>query len=188
MRRRADGLTARIGTLRPSWSGTASATARGRIGELRTDLTDLLPALIEVDQVLAEFAPGWAPPRPGSAPPWHGPTRAACWWTGPGRSGPIRPTPDRPLVGPAVAQAGAEIHGALALAGTRTMRRPAGGGTAAATGWGASRRPGDPHPGRSAEVSRWWRPHPAERRWLVGTSRTVGRSTGAGVGRARPTG
>ncbi|MEU1968907.1 hypothetical protein ABZ542_25795, partial [Micromonospora sediminicola] len=55
VRRRADGLTARVEKLRPGWTGVASTAAQRRIGELRTGLTDVLPALVEADQALAEF-------------------------------------------------------------------------------------------------------------------------------------
>ncbi|MGC3864667.1 alpha/beta hydrolase [Micromonospora chersina] len=174
VRRRADGLTARIGALRPGWSGRASTTARGRIGELRTDLTDLLPALIEVDQVLAEFAArvGAAKARLGAAV-----AQADAGGLLVDRAGAVRPDPARPrpaaLVGPAVVRAGAEIRGALALAGAADREaagRLAELATAAATGW-VSVPPGwRPTPGAGpAEVSRWWAGlTPAERRWLVG--------------------
>ncbi|MEU0151046.1 WXG100 family type VII secretion target [Micromonospora fulviviridis] len=97
VRRRADGLTARIGALRPGWSGAASATARGRIGELRTELTDLLPALIEVDQVLAEFAArvGAAKARLGTAV-----AQADAGGLLVDRAGAVRPDPARPRPAP----------------------------------------------------------------------------------------
>ncbi|MEH0846398.1 hypothetical protein V6U81_28900, partial [Micromonospora sp. CPCC 205711] len=48
----------RIGatTLRAGWSGGAAAAADGRLDTLRGELTGVLPALVEADQVLAEFA------------------------------------------------------------------------------------------------------------------------------------
>ncbi|MET8909902.1 alpha/beta hydrolase [Micromonospora sp. NPDC004551] len=174
VRRRADGLSTRIGALRTGWSGAASGTAQGRIGELRTALTDVLPALIEVDQVLAEFAArvGAARARLGAAV-----AHADAGGLLVDRAGAVRPDPARPRpaaqVGPAMAQVGAEIRGALALADAAD--REAGGrlaelATAAVTGW-VSVPPGRrPAPGAGpVEVSRWWAGlTSAERRWLVG--------------------
>ncbi|MFE9954486.1 hypothetical protein [Micromonospora sp. NPDC005299] len=173
IRRRADGLGARIGGLRPGWSGAASATAQGRIGELRTELTDVLPALVEVDQVLAEFAARVAAARArlGAAV-----AHADAGGLLVDRAGAVRPDPARPrpavVVGPAVAQVGTEIRGALALAGAADREaadRLAELTTAAVTGWVSVPPAGRPSPGAGpAEVSRWWAGlTPAERRWLV---------------------
>ncbi|PWR06175.1 hypothetical protein DKT69_37465, partial [Micromonospora sicca] len=56
MGRRVAALDTRVAGLRPAWSGAAGDAARERLTGLRTELTDVLPALIEVDQVLAELA------------------------------------------------------------------------------------------------------------------------------------
>ncbi|RLK13781.1 alpha/beta hydrolase family protein [Micromonospora sp. M71_S20] len=54
--RRADGLVAGAAALRSGWSGGAAVAADARLAALRTELTSAAPALIEADQVLAEFA------------------------------------------------------------------------------------------------------------------------------------
>ena len=172
VRRRADALTARIGTLRPGWSGAASVAAQRRIGELRTDLTDVLPALFEVDQVLAEFGArlGAAKARLGSEV-----ARAESGGLLVDRSGSVRPDPARPVsrAGPAVVDARAGIRGALTLAGAadrEAARRLAELTTATVTGWVSVPPAWRPGPGAGpAEVSRWWAGlSAAERRWLVG--------------------
>ncbi|WP_446211386.1 alpha/beta hydrolase [Micromonospora sp. IBSANI012] len=56
VRRRRAALAECAATLRAGWSGGAAGAADGRLGALRGELTALLPALIEADQVLAEFA------------------------------------------------------------------------------------------------------------------------------------
>ncbi|QLQ37818.1 alpha/beta hydrolase [Micromonospora robiginosa] len=187
VRRRADGLSAHAGALRPGWSGTASTAARRRIGELRAALTDVLPALFEVDQTLAEFAArvGVAKARLGAEV-----TRAETGGLAVDRTGAVRADPTRPAdrAGPAVVRAQAGIRGALALAGAAD-REAAGRlgelATAALTGWVSvppARRPG---PGAGpAEVSRWWAGlSPAERRWLVGHEPgRVGRLDGVPAG------
>ncbi|MET7968002.1 alpha/beta hydrolase [Micromonospora sp. NPDC005305] len=173
IRSRADGLDTRIGALRPGWSGAASAIAQGRIGELRTMLTDVLPALVEVDQVLAEFAAtvGVAKARLGAAVAHAGAGDLLV-----DRAGAVRPDPARPrpawVVGPAVAQVSTEVRGALALAGAADREaagRLAELTTAAVTGWVSAPPAWRPPPGAGpAEVSRWWAGlTPAERRWLV---------------------
>ncbi|MFI5832374.1 alpha/beta hydrolase [Micromonospora sp. NPDC051300] len=171
VRRRADGLGAHADVLRPGWSGAASTAARRRIGELRGTLTDVLPALFEVDQALAEFAArvGVAKARLGTEV-----ARAESGGLAVDRTGAVRADPARPVdrAGPAVVRAQAGIRGALALADAAD-REAAGRlgelATVAVTGWVTvppARRPG---PGAGpAEVSRWWAGlSPAERRWLV---------------------
>ncbi|MEU2663067.1 alpha/beta hydrolase [Micromonospora sp. NPDC007220] len=54
--RRADELAAGAAMLRSGWSGGAGVAADARLAALRTELTAVSPALIEADQVLAEFA------------------------------------------------------------------------------------------------------------------------------------
>ncbi|MEU7977744.1 alpha/beta hydrolase [Micromonospora sp. NPDC049081] len=54
--RRRAGLADRAAALRAGWSGGAATAAGGRLDGLRSELATILPALVEVDQVLAEFA------------------------------------------------------------------------------------------------------------------------------------
>ncbi|WP_422754593.1 alpha/beta hydrolase [Micromonospora sp. WMMD708] len=54
--RRRSGLAERAATLRTGWSGGAATRAGGRLDGLRAELGTILPALVETDQVLAEFA------------------------------------------------------------------------------------------------------------------------------------
>ncbi|MGK5443636.1 alpha/beta hydrolase [Micromonospora sp. URMC 105] len=56
VRRRRTALAERAAALRAGWSGGAAGAADGRLHALRGELGGLLPALIEADQVLAEFA------------------------------------------------------------------------------------------------------------------------------------
>ncbi|MDX5459986.1 alpha/beta hydrolase [Micromonospora tulbaghiae] len=171
VRRRADALTARIGALRPGWSGAASTAAQRRIGDLRTGLTDVLPALIEVDQVLAEFGArlSAAKARLGAEV-----ARAESGGLLVDRTGAVRPDPARVTrTGPAVVHARAGIRDALTLAGTADREaagRLAELSTAAVRGWVSVPPAWRPGPGAGpAEVSRWWAGlSAAERRWLVG--------------------
>ncbi|MFU8871820.1 alpha/beta hydrolase [Micromonospora sp. SL4-19] len=174
VQRRADGLDTRVDTLRPGWSGAAAAAARERVGALRGALTDVLPALIEVDQVLAEFATrlGAAKARLAAAV-----AHADAGGLLVDRAGAVRPDPARPRpterLGPGLTQVAAEIRGALELAGTadrEAAARLGGLTTAAVTGWVSVPPAWRPSSGAGpAEVSRWWAGlTPAERRWLVG--------------------
>ncbi|RLQ03165.1 hypothetical protein EAD96_20675 [Micromonospora sp. BL1] len=171
VRQRADALTARIGALRPGWSGAASAAAQRRIGDLRTGLTDVLPALVEVDQVLAELGArlGAAKARLGAEV-----ARAESGGLRVDRTGAVRPDPARVAQpGPAVVHALAGIRGALTLAGAADREaagRLAELTTAAVRGWVSVPPAWRPGPGAGpAEVSRWWAGlSAAERRWLVG--------------------
>ncbi|AYF31647.1 hypothetical protein CSH63_30205 [Micromonospora tulbaghiae] len=171
VRQRADALTARIGALRPGWSGAASAAAERRIGDLRTGLTDVLPALVEVDQVLAELGArlGAAKARLGAEV-----ARAESGGLRVDRTGAVRPDPARVAqTGPAVVHARAGIRGALTLAGAADREaagRLAELTTAAVRGWVSVPPAWRPGPGAGpAEVSRWWAGlSAAERRWLVG--------------------
>ena len=54
--RRRAGLADRAAALRAGWSGGAATAAGGRLDGLRSELATILPALVEIDQVLAEFA------------------------------------------------------------------------------------------------------------------------------------
>ncbi|WP_422743765.1 alpha/beta hydrolase [Micromonospora sp. WMMD754] len=186
VRRRADGLTARVEKLRPGWTGVASTAAQGRIGELRTALTDVLPALVEADQALAEFGArlGVAKARLGAEV-----ARAESGGLLVDRHGAVRSPPGRPVdrAGPAVVRARAGIRDALTLAGAADREaagRLAELTTAAARGWVSVPPAWRPGPGAGpAEVSRWWAGlSPAERRWLVGREPgRVGRLDGVPV-------
>lgn len=54
--RRRAGLADRAAALRAGWSGRAATAAGGRLDGLRAEVATILPALVEIDQVLAEFA------------------------------------------------------------------------------------------------------------------------------------
>ncbi|WP_328342944.1 alpha/beta hydrolase [Micromonospora sp. NBC_00421] len=54
--RRRAGLADRATALRAGWRGGAATAADGRLDGLRSELATILPALVETDQVLAEFA------------------------------------------------------------------------------------------------------------------------------------
>ncbi|MGX4652142.1 alpha/beta hydrolase [Micromonospora sp. SCSIO 07396] len=54
--RRRSGLAEQATTLRAGWSGGAATRAGARLDGLRAELGTILPALVETDQVLAEFA------------------------------------------------------------------------------------------------------------------------------------
>jgi len=188
IRRRADGLDARVAALRPGWSGSAATAARAQVGGLRDALSDVLPALIEVDQVLAEFAArlGAAKARLAAAV-----AHADAGGLLVDRAGAVRPDPADPRpadrLGPALTQVAAEIRGALALAGAADREAAARLGeltTAAVTGWASVPPAGRPSPGTGpAEVGRWWTGlTPAQRRWLIGHEPAlVGRLDGVAV-------
>ncbi|WP_346120369.1 alpha/beta hydrolase, partial [Micromonospora coerulea] len=173
VRRRADALDARVATLRPAWSGAAGDAARARVTALRGELTEVLPALIDVDQVLAEFSArlGAAKARLAAAVARADQGRLLVDRSGRVRADPAVPRPaDR--VGPTVAQVAAAVREALALAGAADREaagRLAELSAAARAGWvrvpPAWRPSGGAGP---AEVGRWWAGlTPAERRWLV---------------------
>ena len=173
VQRRAGDLAARATTLRPGWSGGAAVAADGRLTDLRAEVTSVLPALIEVDQVLAEFAGRLRGAKARLA--------AAVTLADQGRVlidrwGRVRADPavSRPAerVGPGVAQVAAAVREALELAGAadrEAVGRLAELSEAAGVGWVSTppgwRPPAGADPG---SVSRWWaRLTPAERRWLV---------------------
>ncbi|WP_235944789.1 alpha/beta hydrolase [Verrucosispora sioxanthis] len=170
--RRAGELTDSGTALRTGWSGSAAGSAGARLTGLREELAALVPAAIETDQVLAEFAArlvaararltaavtlaattgvlidrrvAYAPIPPGCRPP--APPRRWLRWPRPcGRPStwPPRPT-------------------------GRATKRLARLTEAAGAGWTA--RPPSYRPPPNAEpgaVRRWWAGlTPAERRWLV---------------------
>jgi hypothetical protein len=174
LRQRADELTGRAATLRPAWSGGAADAARGRVTALAGELTDALPALIEVDQTLAEFAVRLRRAKAGLA--------AAVALAGAGgllvdRTGAVHADPARPRpaarTGPGVVQVAGAVRAALELAGAADREaagRLAELATAARTGWVSVPPPWRPPAGAGpGEVGRWWSGlTPAERRWLVG--------------------
>ncbi|SCG56298.1 alpha/beta hydrolase [Micromonospora inositola] len=173
MGRRADGLDARVAGLRPAWSGAAGDAARERVTALRTELTDVLPALIEVDQVLAEFAARLrgAKARLAAAVALADQGRLLVDRAGRVRADPAVPRPAE-RVGPGVAQVAAAVRRAVELAAAadrEATARLAELSAAAGVGWVSvppGRRP--PAGAGPAEVGRWWAGlTPAERRWLV---------------------
>ncbi|MCW3841710.1 alpha/beta hydrolase family protein [Micromonospora yasonensis] len=168
VRQRADALAARAAALRPGWSGGAATGAQGRLGMLREAVTDVLPAVLEVDQTLAEFA---ARLRVAKARLAAAVAAAEAGGLLVDRTGVVRPRPGE-RAGPAVAQVAAEVRGALALAGAADREatgRLAELARAAGSGWVSVPPAWRPGPGAGpAEVSRWWAGlTPAERRWLV---------------------
>ncbi|MGS2613376.1 alpha/beta hydrolase [Micromonospora sp. LZ34] len=170
--RRSGELAGAAATLRGGWSGGAAGAADARLAGLRGELITLAPALIEVDQVLAEFAARLAAAKARLA-------AAVALADGSGvlvdRHGRVGADPSRPpteRAGPAAARVAAAIRGALDLAGaadrdaaTRLDELAA----AAGTGWAAAPPPGRPAAGGDpALVRAWWAGlSPAQRRWLV---------------------
>lgn len=173
VRHRADALDARVAGLRPAWSGAAGDAARERVTAQRTELTGVLPALIEVDQVLAEFAARLrgAKARLAAAVALADQGRLLIDRSGRVRADPAVPRPAE-RVGPGVAQVAAAVHQAVALAGAadrEATARLAGLSAAAGAGWVSIPPVGRPPTGAGpGEVGRWWAGlTPAERRWLV---------------------
>ncbi|GGM50553.1 hypothetical protein GCM10011608_39360 [Micromonospora sonchi] len=170
--RRAGELAEDATALRPGWSGRAGRSAQSRLSGLRAELITLVPAVIEVDQVLAEFAARLAAARARL-------TAAVALADTAGvlidRWGRVRPDPSRvpaDRAGPTVVPVAAAVHDALALA-TAADREAADrlGQLAAdaASGWVAPPPPDRPAPGTDpALVNLWWAGlTPAQRRWLV---------------------
>ncbi|TDC79107.1 hypothetical protein E1193_19595 [Micromonospora sp. KC606] len=190
VRRRCHGLAARAGRLRTGWSGGAASAAGGRLTELRGELVGVLPALVEADQVLAEFAArlhaakarlaeavaladrtGVQVDRHGVASAVPAPSRSAGRrWVGP-EAGVLRAEPAVATAAD-VARVAADVRGALALADAAD-REAAGRldelASAARSGWVAPPPPGRPATGSPPALVRvWWAGlSPAQRRWLV---------------------
>ncbi|WP_329014772.1 alpha/beta hydrolase [Micromonospora rifamycinica] len=188
--RRRAGLADRAAALRTGWRGTAATAADVRLDGLRAELTTILPALVETEQALAEFAGRLrvakarlaeavaVADRTGVAVDRHGGARAAPQaWRGP-ESGALPGRPDpRPsaaaTVSPAtVGQTAAALREALTLADTadrEAAARLAELAGAARTGWVEQPPPGRPaHDATPARVRAWWAGlTPAQRRWLV---------------------
>ncbi|MBQ1048871.1 hypothetical protein KBX50_10440 [Micromonospora sp. C51] len=170
--RRAGELADGSAALRTGWSGSAAESAGARLTGLRDELVALVPAAIETDQVLAEFATRLVAARARLA---AAVTLAAASGVLIDRRGGVRPDPTRlpsDRTGATVAQVVTALREALDLAATadaeattRLVRLT----EAAGTGWTA--RPPAYRPPPNAEpalVRRWWAGlSPAERRWLV---------------------
>lgn len=170
---RADELAANAAVLRGGWSGGAAGAADARLAALRAELTAASPALIETDQVLAEFAGrlGAARARLATAV-----ARADAAGLLVDRQGRVAVDPARApatvRARPVAAEAGTAIRAALELAGAAD-REAAGRldalAAAARAAWVAAPPPGRPPPGAEpAAVRAWWAGlTPAQRRWLV---------------------
>ncbi|MEU7956734.1 alpha/beta hydrolase [Micromonospora humida] len=184
--RRRSGLAERAATLRTGWSGGAATGAGGRLDGLRAELGTILPALVETDQVLAEFAgrlrvakgrlaeavaladrTGVAVDRHGGLravpPTWRGPESGVLpAWAGarPGLSGGGGGNGGGAGSPAAVAQVAAALREALALADVADREvagRLAELTGAARTGWVQRPPPGRPTDDATpAAVRAWW--------------------------------
>ncbi|MFJ6195664.1 alpha/beta hydrolase [Micromonospora sp. NPDC092111] len=196
VRRRRAGLADRAAALRAGWSGGAATAAGGRIDGLRAELVTVLPALVETDQVLAEFAgrlrvakarladavaladrTGVAVDRHGgvgpAVPVWRGPESGAVPGGPVGRGGSAelpggRAGGDRA----ALDRVAAAVRDALTLADAadrEAAARLVELSLAARTGWVDGPPPGRPAGDAApAAVRAWWAGlSPAQRRWLV---------------------
>ncbi|MFC4018208.1 alpha/beta hydrolase [Micromonospora sp. GCM10011542] len=186
--RRAGELSTDGRALRIGWSGRAATAADGRLAGLRGELTSIAPALIEADQVLAEFAGRLAAAKGRLA-------AAVALADGSGllvdRHGRVGPDPSRARPGErdglASARVTAALREALELAGAadRAATARLDELTTAATGaWQVPPPPGRPGSGADpAAVRTWWAGlTPAQRRWLVGHEPAlVGRLDGVPV-------
>jgi hypothetical protein len=170
--RRAGELADGSAALRTGWSGRAAESATARLTGLHDELVVLMPAAIETDQVLAEFATRLVAARARL-------TAAVALATASGvlidRRGGVRADPTRlpsDRADATVIQVATALREALDLAATadgEATTRLARLTEAAGTGWtarpSAYRPPSDAEPGL---VRRWWAGlTPAERRWLV---------------------
>ncbi|MEU1589323.1 alpha/beta hydrolase [Micromonospora sp. NPDC005710] len=177
--RRVGGLRGAGGRLRGGWSGVAATAADTRLAVLRDDLASIAPALIEVDQVLAELAGRLtvAKARLAESVAQAGAAGLLVDRSGGVRVDPagVRPT-DRAgaaAAGMAAAGVATALRAALDLAAVADrvaadrldeLTRAAG------TGWASPPPPGRPAPGAApALVGAWWSGlTPAQRRWLIG--------------------
>ncbi|BCJ60231.1 alpha/beta hydrolase [Micromonospora endophytica] len=170
---RADELVDSATTLRSGWSGPAAGSAGARLCDLRGELVMLVPAVIETDQILAEFAArlAAAQARLRAAVALADTAGVLIDRWGRARPDPSRVPADR--AGPTVVPVAAAIHDALALATAADREAADRLGQLAAdagSGWVARPPPDRPVAGSDpALVSRWWAGlTPAQRRWLVG--------------------
>ncbi|WP_433387724.1 alpha/beta hydrolase [Micromonospora sp. KLBMP9576] len=170
---RADALAGGAAALRADWSGGAAGVADARLAALRAELTSAAPALIEADQVLAEFAGRLGTARARLAAAVAGADTAGLLVDRQGRvtADPAR-TPATARRGAAVVEAGTAIRVALELAGAAD-REAAGRLDALAAdaraGWAVAPPADRPPDGAGpAAVRAWWAGlTPAQRRWLV---------------------
>ncbi|MEH0927975.1 alpha/beta hydrolase [Micromonospora sp. CPCC 205558] len=186
--RRVGGLRASAGRLRGGWSGAAATAADTRLSGLRDELASIAPALIEVDQVLAELAGRLTVAK---ARLTEAVARADAAGLLVDRSGGVQVDPARvrPTERAGVAAAGVAAALRAALDGAATADgvaadRLAELARAAGTGWASPPPPGRPAPGAApALVSAWWSGlAPAQRRWLIGHEPAlVGRLDGVPV-------
>ncbi|MEU5965790.1 alpha/beta hydrolase [Micromonospora parva] len=186
--RRIGGLRASGGRLRDGWSGAAATAADHRLAVLGAELASIAPALIEVDQLLAELAGRLTAAK---ARLTEAVARADAAGLLVDRSGGVRADPARaqPTERAGVAAAGVAAALRRALDGAATADRVAADRLAelardAGTGWASPPPPGRPAPGAApALVSAWWSGlTPAQRRWLIGREPAlVGRLDGVPV-------
>ncbi|MEV0605010.1 alpha/beta hydrolase [Polymorphospora rubra] len=173
VRRRTAEVARTRSALTEGWAGPAAGAAGTRLDTLRDAVGATAPVLLEVDQILAEFATLLVRAKALLDAAVRG---AAVSRVLVDRHGGVSldagvPQVD-PRAGAAVLRVGAEIRAALELA-TRADREAARRlgdlATAVVTGWTAEppqgRPAGDADP---ASVRRWWDGlTPAQRRWLV---------------------
>ncbi|MEU8255785.1 alpha/beta hydrolase [Micromonospora inaquosa] len=191
--RRVGGLRASAVRLRGGWSGGAATAADTRLGDLRDELTSIAPALIEVDQVLAELAGRLTAAKARLA---EAVAQADAAGLLVDRSGGVqvdparvRPTDRAGVTAAGMAATGVAAALRAALDGAATADRVAADrlaelARAAGTGWASAPPPGRPAPGAApALVSAWWSGlTPAQRRWLIGREPAlVGRLDGVPV-------
>ncbi|MET8361434.1 alpha/beta hydrolase [Micromonospora sp. NPDC005171] len=184
LNRRVGELRAAGGRLRGGWSGAAATAADTRLAGLRDELASVAPALIEVDQVLAELA-GRLTVQKARLTEAVAQAEAAGLLvdrSGGVRVDPVRvrPTDRAGVAAAAVAAAGVAAALRAALDGAAAADRVAADrlaelARAAGTGWASPPPPGRPAPGAApALVSAWWSGlTPAQRRWLIGREPAV---------------
>ncbi|MDG4793960.1 alpha/beta hydrolase [Micromonospora sp. WMMD1082] len=170
--RRAAELSDGGAALRAGWSGQAAGSAGVRLSGLRAELVGLVPAAIETDQVLAEFAARLVAARARLAAAVALAATAGVLidrWGRP-HSDPARVPADR--AGPTVLQVTTALRNALDLAATADREAADRLGQlsgSADAGWAARPPPHRPAPHADPHlVHLWWAGlTPAERRWLV---------------------
>ncbi|WP_432050608.1 alpha/beta hydrolase [Verrucosispora sp. NA02020] len=170
--RRADELADGAAALRTGWSGRAAGSAGARLTGLRTELTALVPAAVEVDQVLAGFSARLAAARArlSSAVALAAATGVLIDRSGRVRPDPARVPPERAAA--TVTPVATGLRDALDLAGAADREAAGRLGQLsrdAAAGWVVPPPPGRPAPHTDpAWVRQWWTGlSTAQRRWLV---------------------
>ncbi|MFI6783576.1 alpha/beta hydrolase [Micromonospora sp. NPDC050276] len=188
--RRVAGLRTSGERLRSGWSGAAATAADTRLAGLRAELASIAPALIEVDQVLAELAGRLTVAKARL-------TEAVAQAEAAGllvdRSGGVHPRV-RPTDRAGAAAAGMAVAGVAAIVRDALDRAAAADrvaadrlddlARAAGTGWASPPPPGRPASGSAPSlVHAWWSGlTPAQRRWLIGREPAlVGRLDGVPV-------